>query len=67
MDKILLALCRLNFYWIFFVLAGKEKDYNISDELEFQPNLTEVCGLSCLRECEKNYHKLIKREMLLAP
>ena len=29
------------------MLAGKEDNYDISDEFEFQPNLNKACGISC--------------------
>ena len=44
---ILLALLRLIFDRIFFILAGNQDIYNISDEIEFQPDLTKDCGVSC--------------------
>ena len=43
MGKILLAL----FDQIFFILAGNEDNYNISDEFEFRSDLTKDCGVSC--------------------
>ena len=33
--------------WIFFILAGKEDNYNISNEFELQPDSTRDCGVSC--------------------
>ena len=32
----------------FFILAGKEDNYNISDEFEFRLDLTKDCGVSCI-------------------
>ena len=32
---------------IFFILAGKEDNHNISDKFEFQPDLTKDCGVTC--------------------
>ena len=32
---------------IFFILAGKEDNYNISVEFEFRPDSTKDCGVSC--------------------
>ena len=46
MGKILLALQRLHFYRILFIIAGKEDNHNISDEFEFQPGSTKDCGVS---------------------
>ena len=42
------------FYLIFFILAGNQDIYNISDEFEFQPDLTKDCGVSCPLASEKN-------------
>ena len=35
------------FNGIFFVLAGNEDIYNISDEFEIRPDRTKDCGVSC--------------------
>ena len=32
---------------IFFILAGNENIYNISDEFEIRPDRTKDCGISC--------------------
>ena len=32
---------------IFFILAGNEDIYNISDEFEIRPDRTKDCGVSC--------------------
>ena len=42
------------FQWIFFILAGNKKSYNISDEFEFRPDLTSDCGVSCPLVFEKS-------------
>ena len=34
-------------YRIFFIFTGKEDNHYISDEFEFQPDLTKDCGVSC--------------------
>ena len=47
MGKILLALYRLYFDRIFFILADNQDIYNISEEFEFQPDSTKDCGVSC--------------------
>ena len=32
---------------IFFILAGKEDNHNISDKFEFQPDSTRNCRVTC--------------------
>ena len=38
---------------IFFILAGKEDNHNISEEFEFQPDSTKDCEVSCPLASEK--------------
>ena len=38
---------------IFFILAGKNYNHNISDEFEFGPDLTRDCRVSCPWPFEK--------------
>ena len=47
MGKISLPSSVFIFDRIFFILAGKEDNYNIPDEFEFQPDSTKNCGVSC--------------------
>ena len=44
------------FQWIFFILAGKKDNYNISDEFEFWPDPTSdcACAVSCPLVFEKS-------------
>ena len=39
---------------IFFILAGKEDNYKISDEFEIRPDLTTGCEISCPSGSGKN-------------
>ena len=48
MGKILLALFRLYFDRIFFILADNKDNHNIPDEFEIRPDSTKDCGVSCL-------------------
>ena len=47
MGKILLDSSAFIFDLIFFILAGNQDIYNISDESEFQPDSTKDCKISC--------------------
>ena len=47
---------------IFFILIGKKYDHKISNEFEFHPDLTTVCGVNCL-ERRKNSRRLLMGEM----
>ena len=48
------TLSSLFFQWIFFILAGNTNNYNISNELEFRPDPTSDCGVSCTLVFEKS-------------
>ena len=47
MYNVVTTLAPLFFNCIFFILAGKEDNLNISDEFKFQPDSTKDCGVSC--------------------
>ena len=48
------TLASLFFQLIFFILAGSKNNYNISDEIEFRPDPTSDCGVSCPLVVEKS-------------
>ena len=41
------TLASFVFQWIFFILAGNKDNYNISNEIEFRPDPTSDCGVTC--------------------
>ena len=47
------------FQWIFFILAGHKNNYNISKEVEFRPDPTSDCGVSCPLVFEKSIFRIV--------
>ena len=47
MYNVVNTLAPLFFDWIFFILAGNEDIYNISDKFKIWPERTKDCGVSC--------------------
>ena len=47
MYNVVITLAPSFFDRIFFILAGREDNHNISDEFEFQLDSTKDCGVSC--------------------
>ena len=47
MGNILLPLLLLPFVWFFFILAGKQDHYKVSNGFKIRQDKTSDCGVSC--------------------